>query len=240
MGVVITTVAERPELGGLLWDMPDPWPEFMRHDPVSLACFGRVGETFPQYTLVATDGDEIVARGHSVPFAGRGALPATGWDQVLIWAFANGEKPDSVSAVEIAVRPDRQGQGLSKRMLTAMRRNAAARGFEELLAPIRPTGKQREPRTPIDEYLRRTRDDGTPFDPWLRTHLGEGGVIDSVAPASMVIAGSLAQWRDWTGLPFDTDGWVEVPEALVPVRCVPDHDYAVYVEPNVWIRHPLR
>jgi hypothetical protein len=25
--------------------------------------------------------------------------------------------------------------------------------------------------------------------------------------------------------------------ALVPVRCVPEHGYAVYVEPNVWVRH---
>jgi hypothetical protein len=64
-------------------------------------------------------------------------------------------------------------------------------------------------------------------------------VIDSVAPASMVIPGSLAEWRKWTGLPFEDAGWVEVPRALVPVRCVPEHDYAVYVEPNIWVRHPL-
>lgn len=222
--------------------MPNPWPEFMRHDPVNHAYVGRLGDAFPEFTLIATDGDEIVARGLSVPFAGRGALPATGWDQALIWAFADLQRattPDTVSAIEIAVRPDRQGQGLSKRLLAAMRGNAAALGFGELLAPIRPTGKHREPETPIEEYVRRTRDDGMPVDPWLRAHLSAGGIIDSVAPASMVIAGSLTQWRDWTGLPFDTDGWVEVPEALVPVRCVPDHDYAVYVEPNVWIRHPL-
>ncbi|WP_218001690.1 hypothetical protein [Microtetraspora malaysiensis] len=35
------------------------------------------------------------------------------------------------------------------------------------------------------------------------------------------------------------EGWVEVPRALTPVRCVPDHDYATYVEPNVWVRHSL-
>lgn len=32
---------------------------------------------------------------------------------------------------------------------------------------------------------------------------------------------------------------VEVPGALVPVTCVPEHDYAVYVELNVWMRHRL-
>lgn len=159
-----------------------------------------------------------------------------------MWALSDrrrGTEPDTVSAIEITVQPDRQGQGLSGRMVAAMRDNARGRGFRELVAPVRPTAKHHEPATPMAEYAFRTRDDGLPFDPWLRTHVRAGSVIDSVAPASMVVSGSLAQWREWTGLPFDTDGWVDVPAALVPVRCVPDHDYAVYVEPNVWVRHAL-
>ena len=32
----------------------------------------------------------------------------------------------------------------------------------------------------------------------------------------MVIPGTLEEWREWTGLPFDTTGPVEVPKALVP------------------------
>jgi GNAT superfamily N-acetyltransferase len=246
MDVTITTLAERPWLGGALWEMPDPWPEFMRNDPVGRSHIGRIAEVFPEFTLVATDGGEIVARAHSVPFAlgapGRGNLPAGGWDQVLIWAFADHRRtvrPDLVSAIEIAVSPGRQGHGLSRAMLTAMRDNARALGFRELVAPIRPTGKHREPATPMEEYARRTRDDGLPVDPWLRTHVRAGGVIDSVAPVSMVISGSLTEWREWTGHSFGKAGWVEVTGALVPVRCVPEHDYAVYVEPNIWVRHGL-
>lgn len=53
----------------------------------------------------------------------------------------------------------------------------------------------------------------------------------------MTVSGSLAQWRQWTGLPFDRDGYLEVPGALAPVHCDTAHDHAVYVEPNVWIRH---
>lgn len=53
----------------------------------------------------------------------------------------------------------------------------------------------------------------------------------------MTVSGTLAQWRRWTGHPFDRDGAVEVPGALVPVHCDTAHDHAVYVEPNVWIRH---
>jgi hypothetical protein len=35
-----------------------------------------------------------------------------------------------------------------------------------------------------------------------------------------MIAGSLAQWRAWTGLPFDTDGEVEVPGALQGAKLI--------------------
>ena len=40
-------------------------------------------------------------------------------------------------------------------------------------------------------------------------------------------------------LAFDRDGDVVVPGALVPVHCDTAHDHAVYVEPNVWVRHDL-
>ena len=55
----------------------------------------------------------------------------------------------------------------------------------------------------------------------------------------MSIAASLDQWRQWTGLPFDADGEVEVPGALVPVNVSLVHNRAVYVEPNVWVHHKL-
>ncbi|WP_329521590.1 N-acetyltransferase [Spirillospora sp. NBC_01491] len=259
MDVVITTLAERPELAGPLRRMPAGWPEFVQHDPVNRDLFALLATTFPEFTLVATDpGGQVAARAHSVPFAlaapGRATLPDGGWAQVMTWAFADelGAAPargeaagpdaaglaaaaDTVSAIEVAVRPDLRGAGLSGAMLRAMRENAAPRG---LVAPVRPTGKHLEPATPMAEYAFRTRGDGLPADPWLRTHVRAGGVIESIAPASMTVAGSLARWRSWTGLPFDADGWVEVPGALVPVRCAVAHDHAVYVEPNVWIRHP--
>jgi len=247
--LTVTTLAERPELHDVLWEMPDSWPVFMHHDPVSNACVGLVATEFPEYVVVATDRDgALVGRGLSVPFRiaapkRQGRLPDRGWDQVLLWAFADrrrGDVPDLVSAIEIAVRPDLQGNGLSGLMLDAMRDNARAHGFTEVVAPVRPSGKHREPRTPMDEYAFRVREqDGLPYDPWLRVHARAGAVVAKVAPASMTISGSLAEWREWTGLPFDTAGDVLVPGALAPVRCEPERDHAVYVEPNVWMRHRL-
>ncbi|MFF2192961.1 N-acetyltransferase [Streptomyces sp. NPDC058157] len=244
---VITSLARRPELAARLWDMRDSWPVFTQHDSVAWLLYPRLVTEFPEYVFIATDGDEVVARAFSVPFAlhcdGRGgALPAQGWDRVLMWAFSDlrrGVRPDTVSALEISVAAGRQGQGLSGRMLAAMREGARAAGFAEVVAPVRPSGKPAEPETPMSEYAYRTREDGLPYDPWLRVHIRAGAVIDSVAPLSMTVTGSLDQWRAWTGLPFDEPGQVRVPGALSLVHCEPEHDYAVYVEPNVWVRHPL-
>ncbi|MCB5182679.1 N-acetyltransferase [Streptomyces antimicrobicus] len=244
--IEITTVAERPELAARLWDMEDLWPEFAGYDSVGRLLYPRMVTELPEYVLVATDGDEVVARAFSVPFAlhaeGRGELPARGWDEVLLWAFSDlrrGVAPDTVSAIEITVATGRRGEGLSGRMLAAMRENARSRGFAEVVAPVRPSGKHAEPDTPIHAYAYRTREDGLPYDPWLRVHVRAGATVHGVAPLSMTISASVEDWRAWTGLPFDRPGPVHVPGALTPVHCDPSQGYAVYVEPNIWVRHPL-
>jgi hypothetical protein len=161
---------------------------------------------------------------------------------VLLRAFDDRSRraeADAVSALEVAISRAYLGQGLSGRILSAMREAAAARGHRELFAPVRPTLKYEQPGLSMGEYVRRVRADGLPEDPWLRVHARAGAEFVKVAPRSMTISGSLAEWREWTGLPFDTDGEVFVPEALVPVLCDTRHGYAVYVEPNVWMRHPL-
>lgn len=247
MELKVSSLADRPDRYEEFAGMADSWPEFVTHDLVGNHHYGRIPRELPEFVLFAEDErGEIVAQGYSVPFAldaeDRGQLPARGWDEVLLWAFADlrrGMRPDTVSAIAITVRPDLQGQGLSGRMLSAMRDNARAHGFGEVVAPVRPSAKHFEPHTPVEEYAHRVRPDGLPHDPWLRVHARAGATIDSVAPASMTVVGPLEQWRRWTGLPFDTQGDVEVPGALVPVRCEPERGYAVYVEPNVWMRHPL-
>jgi len=243
--ITITTFAERPELLEHIYDMPDAWPEFMNYDPVANAYFNQVAPTFPDYCVVATDADgQLIARGRSIPFAigARDGLPDDGWDRVVIWAFADhrrGVAPDAASALDITIAPSHTGQGLSKVMLAAMRDAVGKQGLPTLFAPVRPTHKHLQPHTPMASYIGQLREDGLPVDPWLRIHVRAGGVVVSVAVASMTIPGSTAQWREWTGLPFDEDGDVVVPQALVPVRCNASHGYAVYVEPNVWVRHDL-
>ncbi|HEY3872919.1 MAG TPA: hypothetical protein VGM10_31470 [Actinocrinis sp.] len=246
--LTITTLAERPELIERVYDIEDTWPAFMGADAVANALFHRVAGDFPQYCVMATEADGTpVARGRSIPFRfgdpRRGQLPEDGWDRVMTWAYndlRSGAQVDMASALEILIAPKYLGTGLSYRVLAALRTAVAAQGITTMVAPVRPNEKHLSPHLPMSEYIKLNRPDGLPHDAWLRVHVRAGAVIEKVAPASMVMVGSLSQWRAWTGLPFDTDGDIVVPDALVPVKCSTAHDYAVYVEPNVWVRHDLR
>ncbi|WP_336212997.1 N-acetyltransferase [Nonomuraea sp. LPB2021202275-12-8] len=246
MTLRITTLAERPEFAATLWDMPSSWQEFMLNDPIADFFYAVAARTYPEYVLVADDDGEpgrLVARGCTMPFSHDGGEPPDdGWDGVIRrgWlAGQRGVRPNRISALEITVRSDLLGSGISPRMVRAMRDNAARLGFDELLAPVRPNQKHLEPHTPMSEYAFRARADSLPHDAWLRVHVRAGGKIVKVAPRSMVVPGTLAEWRRWTGLPFDRSGAIEVPGALNPVHCEVERDYAVYVEPNVWVSHPL-
>jgi GNAT superfamily N-acetyltransferase len=250
LDLTISTLAERPDLEPSLWSLTGEWPAFMLQDPIADLYFADFERVFPEFALVAYDErqpERLVARAFSVPFAfgpdvRRERLPDDGWDGIVRWAWLDRvreRKTTHVSALDITVASEYRGFGLSSRMLAALRDNAQRLGYAELVAPVRPSGKQRGPETSMSEYARETRDDGMPTDPWLRTHVRAGGEIEGVCPRSMVIAGTLAEWRGWTGLPFDRTEDVVVPGALVPVRATVEHDTAVYVEPNVWVRHRL-
>ncbi len=252
--LVVVTLAERPDLRVKVFapEIQSALPEFMRHDPVGALYYGAGNlDRFLEFGLAAfdpADPERPVARAFGVPFCfrdgtpGRDELPDAGWDEVIRWGHADasaGCRPNAVSALEIMVAPGLHGQGVSRRMLGAMRDNARRLGFRELWAPLRPTEKRKEPLTPFAEYAGRRRADGLPFDAWIRTHVRAGAEIVKVAPRSMVIAGTLAEWREWTGLAFAQTGFANVPGALSPIHVSLEQDHAVYVEPNLWIRHPL-
>jgi GNAT superfamily N-acetyltransferase len=252
--LVVATLAERPKLRGQVFsaEFAAAVPEFMRHDPTAALYYQRgYLDHYLDFVLVAVDRDgpnRVVARAVSVPFAfgdtalGRAELPDAGWDEVIRWAHEDriaGRRPNAVSALEIMVLAPYRGRGVSQLMLTAMCDNARKHGFADLFAPVRPTDKHREPLTPLAEYAARCRKDGLPFDPWLRVHTRMGGRIVKVAPCSMVIAGTLAQWSRWTGLHFAKSGDVVVPGALSPIHVSREQHHAVYIEPNVWVHHRL-
>jgi hypothetical protein len=239
----VVSLAERPDLAEAMLNMEATWPAYIRAEPLLVDwAFDR----HAAYQLVILDDDDrVIARAASVPFAWDGdvnSLPDTGWDETLRQSMVDtyaGRELNAVCALEIAVVPGQLAKNMSGRILSALNGNDRAHGHTDVMAPVRPSHKHTEPELPIAEYAARVREDGLPTDPWLRVHVREGGQIIKICPASMAIGGSLAQWREWTGLPFDTSGPVAVPGALTPVDVNVEHDRAVYIEPNVWIRHRL-
>ncbi|WP_230862780.1 GNAT family N-acetyltransferase [Amycolatopsis camponoti] len=235
------TLAERPDLASATYSIPysPDSPKFMTGSLTSLLVRGRrVVRRWPHLVVALLEADIPVARGIMVPFRSRASLPARGWDEVAVWAAEDAlddVAPDTACALEIAVHPDHQGRGHSRVVLEGMR--AAAAGLTSLVIPVRPPDKAAVPATPMREYAAQTRADGLPADRWLRTHVRAGGRIEGVAPCSATVQASLADWRRWTGLPFDRDGAVVVPGALAPVFVSTVEDFAVYVEPNVWVSH---
>jgi hypothetical protein len=240
----VVSLAERPELEPAMLTMESSWPAYIAPDPILVHwAFERHAEH--QLVVLGDDGT-VIARAASVPFGwdgDPGTLPDTGWDQALRQSMADtyeGRDLNTLCALEISVIPELLGQNMSGRVLKALIEHGRQAGCHDLVAPVRPSRKHLEPQVPMSEYAARTRPDGLPEDPWLRVHVRVGGQVLGVCPVSMTISGSLAQWREWTGLPFDTSGPVEVPGAVSPVVADADQDFAVYIEPNVWVRHRLR
>lgn len=243
------SLRDAPELfeAALSIDSEATGASFLQHDEVGyLAHAVRLREQWPEYFLVLVIDGKAIARSVAVPLSlelpGREVLPASGWDGAVMWALqdlVDGVEPTAACALEINVDPSLRGQRLSGSAVIAMRENACQRGLREVIAPVRPPDKRHRPWLSMDEYAAERRDDGLPVDPWLRVHVRAGGRIHGVARSSMVVTGSLVQWREWTGVPFDQDGLVEVPGGLVPVLASQHLDLGVYVEPNVWVRHAL-
>jgi GNAT superfamily N-acetyltransferase len=218
------------------------WPEFIFHDQVGSEFMGRVAEFFPQYDIRILEDGEVVAGSWGVPLrwdGSPGTLPS-GYDGALISAVTGHEgsvPPDTLCVMAVAVRADRQGAGLGRQALTAMRSVAITAGLERMISPVRPVLKSRYPLTPMANYARWTRADGAHLDPWIRTHLRLGGVILGPALGSMAVTGTVTEWEQWTSMAFPETGRYVVPGALDLVEIDHEQDLGTYAETNLWMRH---
>lgn len=196
------------------------------------------------FQTIALDGEEVVGLGNCIPFhlAENEPLPDTGWDAVLEWGVVGareGKVANTLSALSVAIRPSQRGTGLAQRMLEAMKPPARAAGISRMVAPVRPTLKALYPLQDFATYCGWRRGDGTPFDPWLRTHEALGATVIGPAMASQTIAGTIEQWERWTGLRFPASGRYAIPGALAPLDIDLGANLGICLEPNLWMEHPL-
>lgn len=223
------------------------WPEFMLHDDVANRHWHELFDRFEDYQFAMLDAESnrMAAMANSVPFCWDQPLeelPEGGWDWVFLKAIEdhkNGAAPNLQSAIQIAIHPEFQNQGLSRRMVRAMGDIGRSKGFDTLVAPVRPNQKSSYPLISMDDYIQWQTGEGLPFDPWLRVHVRVGGRIIKPCHEAMTIRGSRAKWESWTGMKFPQNGEYVVPGGLNPMVMDVENNEGVYIEPNVWMVHTL-
>jgi GNAT superfamily N-acetyltransferase len=241
----VFTLRQRPDLIPQVHTLsPQVWPEFLLHN-ASGVFWPSLFDTFAEFQFAFCDeAGTIIAAGDTIPVVWDGTVEGlpSGWDAVIelgVRGHAQGRQPNTLSALAAIVAPSHQGRGMSTLILQQMRKLAADHGCHSLIAPVRPTLKNRYPLTPIERYVEWKQPDGALFDPWLRTHARLGAELLRVAPQSMTITGSVAEWEEWTQMRFPESGAYVVPGALQPVMIDCEHNLGRYDDPNVWMRHTI-
>lgn len=246
---IVFTLDQRPDLidaADKLAGQSGAWPEFMLHDPIADKHFWRLYDTFPAYQIVLLDEQgDLAGMGNTIPVTWDGdgdSLPNEGWDAIMQLGVNNYNAniaPNCASAIQAVVAPQYRGKGVSQAILKAMRGAVVRQGLYRLIAPVRPNLKHRYPLASMERYIEWKNDDGTLFDPWLRTHARLGAKIMKVCPRSMMITAPIAEWEAWTQMRFPESGVYIIPGALVPLGVDHERNLAIYIEPNVWMLHDI-
>jgi len=195
-------------------------------------------EERPDFQFHVLDGDHVVARARTLPLRWDGTVEdlPDGIDGAMIRGFEEGGA-DVLCALLIAVPSTLRGTGASRLALAGMVQLARRHGLASLIAPVRPSWKDRYPLAAIERYAAWRRDDGFLFDPWLRIHERAGGTILKPEPRSLRITGTVAEWEEWTELAFPETGEYVFPGGLATVAIDREADVGRYWEPNVWMLH---
>jgi GNAT superfamily N-acetyltransferase len=215
------------------------FPEYMHNNEPGNRYWGRLYTDFPDFQVALLEGEELLAEAHAVPLPWDGTLDdlPSGWEEGFARGMTAKEPPTALMAIAISVAPSRQGQRLSSRMIETFKDNARAAGLRSVIAPVRPTLKERYPLVPIERYTEWRREDGTHFDPWVRIHEHIGGEIIAPASESMTIEAPVESWEEWTRMRFPEAGEYVFPGGLATL--VVRDGIGVHVEPNIWVLHAL-
>lgn len=252
-GFQLQTVADDPTLAETIQAMIDRiWPPFVtqasmpKGHTLPFDWFG-IFDRWPQLQFVLIDPVDGVMVGacNALTLAWDGPaeeLPDEGWNWVMHQAVLDleaGRTPTMGSALSVTIDPTRRGQQLSSVALRAMKLLLQETGVKRFFAPVRPTTKARYPITPMAEFMRWQNAEGLPLDPWMRVHVRLGGRMIKACNRSQPLAGRVAQWEEWLGLPLPASGEYVGPGLLSTLWVDREADEGVNWEPNVWIEHPL-
>jgi hypothetical protein len=196
---------------------------------------------FADFQLCLFDDDILVGVGNAIPLTWSGRvedLPAS-WPDTLIQGVDN-PAPDTVntlSAVNIAIHSSYKKAGLSKLLLIEFKKLAQEKALDKLIVPVRPSFKVDYPLTVFERYIHWKREDGVPFDPWIRTHWRLGARIVKPISEALTVNGTVKEWEEWTGMIFPESGTYVIKGALQPIHIDLEQNIGIYHDPNVWMEY---
>jgi GNAT superfamily N-acetyltransferase len=238
----VFTAEERPDL----WErvrisrvFDELWPEYNLHGTHAASYFGNLVPRFARFQAMYVDrrtGD-VIARARTIPFSWDRTLEdlPNGIDAVGLRGVEGVRRATALSALSAEVRSEYQGTGLSALVLSTMAMMARGDGLAPLVAPVRPSWKDRFPLQSVEEYAAWRRGDGLPFDPWIRVHIRLGATVLRPEPSSMEFTARTSEWEGWTGSLFPRAGRYVFPGGLAPLTI--SGEMGRYWEPNVWMLH---
>jgi hypothetical protein len=181
--------------------------------------------------------ERLVARGRTLPFRWDGTLKGLppGMNALGLRAVEERARPNAISALAAEVVLDQHGRGLSKFILQGMAAAARAAGLAPLVAPVRPSLKERYPLISIElraldssrRAALRPMDEGA--CPTRRK-------VTAASPRREVKA-SVSVWERWVEMEIPADGDYIFPRGLAPL--VVSDGSGLYFEPNVWMLHDI-
>jgi hypothetical protein len=244
MNYSIHTFTQKPELRDPIDRLSEEsWPPFLLHG--NIHHWRLLFEMFPDYQVLLCDSTEkLMAVGHTVPLIWDGSLsdlPLTIEEIILRAERVNRSQqtPNTLSALAAMVGSIYQGQNLSGRLVEEMRSLAGRHSCTALIAPVRPTWKNRYPLTPMERYVEWKRTDGAPLDPWIRVHWRLGALPLCVAPNTLTVEGTIKEWEEWTQMAFPESGIYVIPGGLQPLMIDRDQNKGRYEDPNYWMKHSI-
>ena len=151
------TAAERPDLWERGIQSASVWPEYNLHGDDLNRWWEHLDEELPEFQFVLYDEtrDEVVAEGHTGPlwWDGVEATLPDGIDAAIEQIFLRVRAGRPVNTLcALAAESPREGRarGLAVHLLEAMRTIGERQGLVHLVAPVRPSLKERYPLTAIE------------------------------------------------------------------------------------------
>lgn len=240
----IYTLSQRPDLAKPIKEINrESWPEFLVHNDIEYwhLMFG----VFAQYQVLICDSqDAILGVGLSVPFIWDNTpndLPSSIGECLLRAGntYEKGLKPNTLSTIAVIVRKGHRNYGLGSLVIQAIKTLAGDYGLDSLILSLRLTLKSQYPLTPMEHYSQWKKDDGEPFDPWLRVQLRLGAEQLKINSNILTVTSSVTDWENWTRMRFPESGRYIVPGALEPVVIDCENDVGRYEEPSIWVKYRI-